>query len=863
MRLTAALAAILLISAHYGPVHGQNVYIPDPTMRVWLNAHVAGVVDANGFMNTSAPAIAGFTNGELTCTVSNGPFDLTGLQYLNALTDLSLRVFTDVSVIPGLPASLTHLDALLYGTAILPSLPQGLQALAIASYDFNTIPALPNSLEHLELEGILLNNDLVELPSGLLVLDLHDLPLLHHLPELPVSLRRLHLTALDSITSIPPLPEDLDTLIIQSIPELSIVPPLPQGLIQFHCLRPAPSATIPELPASLRDLALFDVHGETECPALPNGLISLSINTVPFGLPAQLPPALQNIYARVPCTSVQVPALPPGLRTLFLAEHWTVSELPSLPDGLEKLFLTGFPELESLPALPLSLTDLRLQGCPNVTCLPPIPNGLLDLYISECSISCLPNELEPWTTATLDFDDGTICPDPCQNTGPVAAGHVFHDIDLNGSLDTSDHALVNAMVTTVDGMYLSAVDGSGHFHMSLPLGTHTLTSNVATSYPYSCSPAQHILQFTSAADKDTTIEFAVALEPGHHDLIADVSGNEPRPGSINSLWLRITIIGTEPQTGEAFLSFSTSQELSSVTPTPEYVDDSTISWEFGELLPGEVWYGKVNMNTPSSVVTGTTITHSFQVIPASPDETPSNNQFTLTQQVTEGMTPNEKVVIPSYLSMDQLANGERLTYTIRFQNTDQSSVQRVRIMDNLDQRLQWPSFRFVGSSHPCHWTVLGGSVFFDLPSINLPDSGSNQAASFGYVQFDILADTSISPGSVIPNTAAVYFDLEPAIITNTAYVGIETFSYVMEPATPKPGMLLTPNPAHDRLLVGVPVASDGIGRTEIFSTSGELLLERWGRTSGAWIDISALAPGTYVVRFVEAQGTWTSMLVVN
>jgi len=56
---------------------------------------------------------------------------------------------------------------------------------------------------------------------------------------------------------------------------------------------------------------------------------------------------------------------------------------------------------------------------------------------------------------------------------------------------------------------------------------------------------------------------------------------------------------------------------------------------------------------------------------------------------------------------------------------------------------------------------------FDFQDIFLPDSTTNFEGSQGYVMYAIRADSTIAEGTLIENTADIYFDLNPPIITNT------------------------------------------------------------------------------------------------
>jgi hypothetical protein len=73
-----------------------------------------------------------------------------------------------------------------------------------------------------------------------------------------------------------------------------------------------------------------------------------------------------------------------------------------------------------------------------------------------------------------------------------------------------------------------------------------------------------------------------------------------------------------------------------------------------------------------------------------------------------------------------------------------------------------------GSSHPCRTTIKDNIVFFEFFNIMLPDSNVNKTASNGFVSFKIKPINSLVVGSIIPNNAAIYFDYNKPIITNTA-----------------------------------------------------------------------------------------------
>ena len=75
----------------------------------------------------------------------------------------------------------------------------------------------------------------------------------------------------------------------------------------------------------------------------------------------------------------------------------------------------------------------------------------------------------------------------------------------------------------------------------------------------------------------------------------------------------------------------------------------------------------------------------------------------------------------------------------------------------------------VGSSHTVTGIniINGTSVKFNFDGINLPDSNSNEPASHGWITYTIDQVPGLLVGTQIRNTAAIYFDYNAPVITNT------------------------------------------------------------------------------------------------
>lgn len=148
--------------------------------------------------------------------------------------------------------------------------------------------------------------------------------------------------------------------------------------------------------------------------------------------------------------------------------------------------------------------------------------------------------------------------------------------------------------------------------------------------------------------------------------------------------------------------------------------------------------------------------------------------YTLCSEVVASYDPNSKYVLPEGVGSEHLIDtSTELEYTITFQNTGNYKAYTVRIVDTLAPYLDWASIKAGVSSHNYEMNFLSKNVIeFTFANINLPDSASNEEGSKGYVKFKIKQKQNNNIGTEINNNAAIYFDYNDPIITNTATVKI-------------------------------------------------------------------------------------------
>ena len=145
---------------------------------------------------------------------------------------------------------------------------------------------------------------------------------------------------------------------------------------------------------------------------------------------------------------------------------------------------------------------------------------------------------------------------------------------------------------------------------------------------------------------------------------------------------------------------------------------------------------------------------------------------TLNQVMVCAYDPNDKMAeepgigLPGHIEMGVTS----IDYTVRFQNTGNDTAMVVVIRDQLDSQLDWNSFQPLAFSDPVEIYIdENGLATFTFDNIMLPDSNVNEIASHGFAKYRIKLISGLPAGTVIQNSAEIYFDLNPPVLTNSKY----------------------------------------------------------------------------------------------
>ncbi|TAE60744.1 MAG: T9SS C-terminal target domain-containing protein [Bacteroidetes bacterium] len=326
------------------------------------------------------------------------------------------------------------------------------------------------------------------------------------------------------------------------------------------------------------------------------------------------------------------------------------------------------------------------------------------------------------------------------------------------------------------------------------------------------------------------------------DFKVSLAATSFRPGLSSDIWLNGVNEGCTPASGILRLVLDPQISYQSATPAPNTINGDTLIWNFSDLTYDTPLTPQITTLTDLSASIGDTIRLHAAILPLESDLDTTNNFLLYTDAVINSYDPNDKQVYPrGEGAAGKILNNQTHTYTVRFQNTGNAPALLVRVLDTLDTDLDLQSLHIVGYSHPMRTELLpGNALAFIFENINLPDSSSNEPASHGYVIFEVAQQPNLPHNQEITNTAYIYFDFNPAIVTNTTLNTIDLCPITQAAAQAGPDLTIC--------------AGEGV---ELPSSSTGSVFCQWSPSSGAGTGAQFVYPDTttsYILSCTDANG---------
>lgn len=440
----------------------------------------------------------------------------------------------------------------------------------------------------------------------------------------------------------------------------------------------------------------------------------------------------------------------------------------------------------------------------------------------------------------------------------LVSGQVFMDANENCTPDTLEVGLANRIIQVMPDDVFLVTDAQGRFTASLSEGSYELRTYLPDGFYWeTICPEELFYEIDLPEDSLQAVDLRYGMyqPPNIQDLVVNVvqTGgarlNEPT---------YFTLICQNQGTVDlpVELSFSYPDELTfeqaSILPTG--FAGNSISWDLPDTLrTGESVYLQLVFSVVNDInVLGDTVGVVFVADPIASDITPSDNIAELEFMLVGAYDPNDKQVVPQGRGEDGEIgpHEDEFTYTIRFQNTGNSFARRVELLDTLSADFDLLSVNMIAASHPYEFNIKEGRVLqWEFNGINLPDSTTNERESHGFVRFSVRPQDSLQIGQVLTNRAGIYFDANPVILTNTVRNTVVDDIVTTTEPTAQCVFRWFPNPARDRVTIGVVSAGkmEGSWTAQLYNSLGQLIFTKQLQSfpEEVYLDRHRIGPGVY------------------
>lgn len=515
--------------------------------------------------------------------------------------------------------------------------------------------------------------------------------------------------------------------------------------------------------------------------------------------------------------------------------------------GLEGFEPGSGTSMECYPFETCDFTDLESYEC-------------YDIYArSHCAGDLVSSWSGPFTVCTLvdsaDFD---------------IEGTVYFDENENGVQDEGEPG-VNLASIISDPESLLCFTGEDGFYATSTLyleeGVYEISPMWADSWSISSDSLIYTINVDDTYEPRDSLDFGLYPDTLIYDIDTDIDGAWPRCNDIINYWLEIENTGTTIASGLVHLELDDSLEYVSASILPDSIVGQNVYWYYEGLFYFDDELITVQVGTPDGVA-DTVLSTLTVTIDTGGVELYS---FVETEQqvIRCAYDPNDKAVDPA--GEGEMGNvpptTESLEYLVRFQNTGTDTAISVVIRDQLDPNIIWHSLTPLAHSHDMTVELgFDGEVSFIFNDIMLPDSNVNEPASHGFVKYGVKLKEDLPIGTSIYNTAHIYFDFNPAIVTNTTVNTLHIDDVSIAELTKEHEILVYPNPFSESTTIYVDESLSKNSSLQIVDLFGKQVysIDRI-KSNSIEIEASQFSSGLYilVIQDLTTSEIYTKRLVVN
>jgi len=444
----------------------------------------------------------------------------------------------------------------------------------------------------------------------------------------------------------------------------------------------------------------------------------------------------------------------------------------------------------------------------------------------------------------------------------VAGGSVFYDQNQSGIMEVTETGVLYAPIITNNPEFFALSNSQGKYRLNFQnfaYGSYNVQHATLPYWSISSIPSVYNINYNPLFLPIDTLNFGLYPLAMVDSINVELTGGFPRCNQEVNYWINIRNIGTTIPSGSFSIDLDDSLTFLGSELIPDSIIGNTIYWSYDSLFYFEELSFSIIVLFPDFNSAGDTLNNTINFNTGIGGT--YNTSDTLNQVVVCAYDPNDKTVAPQGIdSIGSIPTSTPfLDYTIRFQNTGNDTALTVVLKDYLDDNLEWNSIIPLGSSHEMDFeSFYGGEIHFTFNNIMLPDSTTNFLGSQGFVKYRIYLKPGLIAGTTIYNEARIYFDQNPAVVTNKTISTIlfEDDAFIFEISQIKNSSIqVFPNPTHDQLKVIYKNVSNIKCQLQLLDSQGRSLQVMKIDSDETLLDMSSYQNGIYYLQFSSASET--------
>ncbi len=434
---------------------------------------------------------------------------------------------------------------------------------------------------------------------------------------------------------------------------------------------------------------------------------------------------------------------------------------------------------------------------------------------------------------------------------------VYVDDNNNCTYDAGEEFAPGFMGNVAgNGLSLNRISTmTGQMRWFVDAGTYDLTMQSTSPYWSFCNDSE-VLDFSGTEDS-LHFYFGVQANQDCYFPTIDISAPFLVRCFENSLYVTYCNEGTtttpdasvEVVLDSMFIYLGASQ-------TPISINGNVLTFDVGNLDPFECGTLIIDVEVSCDSELGDEHCYTAEIFPVTNCDITS--PWSLAEECQENVgsyDPNDKRAWPAGVgSTNDILPNEDLRYQVRFQNTGTFTAFNVVVLDTLSANVDLNSLRLGTSSHDYTFEILDERILkWNFENIMLPDSNSNEPASHGFFNYQIKQQPDLLNGMTIENSAAIYFDFNDPIITNTYVHTINDMVLNTRNTPDQLNVNIFPNPNQSVFNVVIDEADYVKGYYQLIDIHGKSIISHNIPNSQFQIE-HELPKGLYILKLVNNDG---------